>query len=49
MCGHVVGGVIFYGSVDMQVTMLPQYRGRGYMSAESRGRRKAMIISTEDD
>ena len=30
--GHVVGGVLFYGSVDIQVTILPKYRGRGYMS-----------------
>ena len=30
---HVVGGVLFYGSVDIQVTTLPHYRGRGYMSA----------------
>ena len=30
---HVVGGVLFYGSVDIQVTTLPRYRGRGYMSA----------------
>lgn len=30
---HVVGGVLFYGSVDIQVTTLPRYRNRGYMSA----------------
>lgn len=30
---HVVGGVLFYGNVDIQVTILPQSRGRGYMSA----------------
>lgn len=30
---HVVGGVLFYGNVDIQVTILPKYRGRGYMSA----------------
>lgn len=30
---HVVGGVLFYGNVDIQVTVLPRYRGRGYMSA----------------
>lgn len=30
---HVVGGVLFYGRVDIQVTTLPRYRGQGYMSA----------------
>lgn len=30
---NVVGGVLFYGSVDIQVTILPRYRGQGYMSA----------------
>ncbi len=30
---HVVGGVLFYGSIDIQVTVLPRYRSRGYMSA----------------
>lgn len=30
---HVVGGVLFYGSYDLQVTTLPRYRNRGYMSA----------------
>ena len=29
---HVVGGVLFYGSVDVQVSTLPRYRGHGYMS-----------------
>lgn len=31
--GNVVGGVLFYGNVDIQVTTLPKYRGCGYMSA----------------
>ena len=30
---HVVGGVLFYDNFDIQVTTLPKYRGRGYMSA----------------
>ena len=30
---HVVGGVLFYGSDDIQVTTLPKYRNQGYMSA----------------
>lgn len=30
---HVVGGVLFYGDVDIQATVLPRFRGRGYMSA----------------
>ena len=30
---HVVGGVLFYGSTDIQVTTLPKYRGQGFMSA----------------
>ena len=30
---HAVGGVLFYDSFDIQVTTLPKYRGRGYMSA----------------
>lgn len=30
---HVVGGVLFYGSYDIQVTTLPRHRGCGYMSA----------------
>ena len=30
---HVVGGVLFYGSYDIQVTILPRYRNQGYMSA----------------
>ena len=29
---HVVGGVLFYSN-DIQVTILPKYRGHGYMSA----------------
>ena len=29
---HVVGGVLFYGSVDIQVTTLPKFRRQGYMS-----------------
>lgn len=29
----VVGGVLFYGAVDIQATMLEEYRGRGFMSA----------------
>lgn len=31
--GTVVGGVLFYGSVDIQATVLEEYRGRGFMSA----------------
>lgn len=31
--GRVVGGVLFYGSYDLQAQMLPEYKGRGYMSA----------------
>lgn len=30
---QVVGGVLFYDNFDIQVTTLPKYRGRGYMSA----------------
>lgn len=29
----VVGGVLFYDNVDIQVTILPEYREKGYMSA----------------
>lgn len=31
--GHVVGGVLFYGRFDLQVLMLDEYKGCGYMSA----------------
>ena len=30
---HVVGGVLFYGATDLQVTVFKKYRGKGYMSA----------------
>lgn len=30
---HVVGGVLFYDCYDIQATILPKYRGLGYMSA----------------
>lgn len=30
---NVVGGVLFYGSYDIQVTVFPRQRGKGYMSA----------------
>ena len=30
---HVVGGILFYGTVDLQAWTLPEYRGMGYMSA----------------
>ena len=30
---HVVGGVLFYGSTDIQIQMLPEHQGKGYMSA----------------
>lgn len=30
---NVVGGVLFYGGYDIQITTLPQYRNKGYMSA----------------
>ena len=33
---NAVGGVLFYGPVDIQATTLPKYRGQGYMSAISR-------------
>lgn len=29
---EVVGGVLFYGSVDIQATIFPQYRGKHFMS-----------------
>ncbi len=29
---HVLGGILFYGSVDIQAYMLPQYRNQGYFS-----------------
>ena len=31
--GTVVGGVLFYGAVDIQATVLEDYRGHGFMSA----------------
>lgn len=31
--GVPVGGVLFYGSSDIQAEILPPYRGQGYMSA----------------
>ena len=31
--GTVVGGVLFYGYVDIQILTLPEYRGHGYMSS----------------
>lgn len=30
---NVVGGVLFYGSCDIQVTIFPRQRGKGHMSA----------------
>ena len=30
---HVVGGILFYGRIDLQAWVFPQYRGQGYMSA----------------
>lgn len=33
---NVVGGVLFYGNVDIQATTLPEYRNRGYMCAISK-------------
>ncbi len=30
---HIVGGVLFYGNVDIQAMVLPRYRNKGYMSA----------------
>ena len=32
-CFNVVGGILFYGSYDIQVTTFPEYRDKGYMSA----------------
>ena len=31
-CLNVVGGVLFYGNTDLQVTILPEHRGNHYMS-----------------
>ena len=33
---HVVGGVLFYGSADIQVMTRLHYRGRGYMVSVKR-------------
>ena len=30
---NVVGGVLFYGNTDLQVTIFPEYRGSHYMSS----------------
>ena len=30
---NVVGGVLFYWSIDIQVTTLPEHRGQGHMLA----------------
>ena len=30
---HVVGGVLFYGGYDIQIQVLDEYKGQGYMSA----------------
>ena len=30
---HVIGGILFYGRVDLQAWMFPKSRGQGYMSA----------------
>lgn len=31
--GVAIGAVVFYGSMNLEIFMLPEYRGKGYMSA----------------